>query len=679
MSADRGKRVPSPPETPEIAVSLARAGWPVFPVTIYQDDAGKRHKVPAVKWKDWATTDEPTVVAAFSGEFSGCWIGVYAGKAGEHGIVVLDVDPGGDESLANAGLEIPATFNYPTHRAGGRHHVYAAPAGVELTIARDLYDSVDVRSGAGLMVYYGPKLRKAPKLAPAPDWLLVTREHTASAVSGDRDPSASEAEYRLLLSGGKPARIVRQALKTVKSKGMEYDDMLEAVAALVRLGTDGYAGVGTALDRARATYAEGWPDAGRHWDNAVKGSVHHFGLPRRATFAMSKAEKRARLERDAEPTPLPISDGAAVLDEARAQIRRFVALPSYYHEVAVTLWAVHTHLINCFDSSPRLAFLSPDPGSGKTRSLEVLAKLVHDPVETMNTTTAFLARRIDIGDRPPSILFDEVDTVFGVRARDSAAEEIRGILNSGHRRSGKYSRAAPRGQEIVLEEFSTFAPVAMAGLGDLPDTIRTRAVVVPMQRRRRDEPVEPYRERQNGGELDVTRERVAAWARSAALYIGAPWPTMPESITDRDADVWEALIAVADAAGGEWPSMARESAVAIVAESKDRPASLGIRLLADVRRVFETFPRLRATELLGRLIALDDAPWADLGGKGPVDARFLGRTFDSYGIQGAHALRFDSTIGVAKGWNRSEFADAWARYLPAEPTTLPTESNGATK
>lgn len=288
---DRGRKVASPPETPEIAVSLGRAGWPVFPVTIYEDASGKRHKVPAVKWKEWATTDLATIARAWSGEHSGRWIGVYAGKAG---IVVLDVDPGGDDAIAAAGHEIPKTFNYPTHRAGGRHHVFAAPEGIELTIAKALLDGVDVRSGAGLMVYYGPALDKAPKLAPAPDWILVEKGESRAGGGdyNDRAPSADEDAYRARLIDGSPDKTVRRALKAVKSEGMGHDDMLEAVTKLVGLGTMGHPGVGAALDAARATYADGWPDAGRAWDNAVAGSVRRLGLPP-ATLALTKPERKA--------------------------------------------------------------------------------------------------------------------------------------------------------------------------------------------------------------------------------------------------------------------------------------------------------------------------------------------------------------------------------------------------
>lgn len=293
--ADRGRKVASPPETPEIAISLARAGWPVFPVTIYEDATGKRHKVPAVKWKEWATTDVKTVAKAWAGEHSGRWIGVYAGKAG---IVVLDVDPGGDEAIAEAGHEIPKTFNYPTHRKGGRHHVYAAPEGIELTIAKALLDGVDVRSGAGLMVYYGPELDGVPDLAPAPDWILVAKgEHRGAGGGTDRDPSATEERFRERLVDGKPKKKFAKLIRGVEfPKGAAHEPMLEVVAALIGEGVRGTPGVLRLLDETRERYVVGGPDRARDWENAIAGSVKRFGLPP-TTLVMSKAEFKAHKER----------------------------------------------------------------------------------------------------------------------------------------------------------------------------------------------------------------------------------------------------------------------------------------------------------------------------------------------------------------------------------------------
>ncbi|WP_404435237.1 DUF3631 domain-containing protein [Microbacterium aerolatum] len=652
------------------ALAAAALGWHVLPC-----GADKR---PHTKHglKD-ATTDVEKIRAWWK-KHPAAFPGIVAGPSG---LAIADFDVKGAKdglkALARLGYSLPATWTQDTP-SGGSHAFYAAPGGVELPNgAADLFEKgsgIDRRTGESYAVLYSMPPTSRDELAPAPDWLITTGELAASR---DHDTSADVATFRARLTPGKPSKPVKKALGRFWPRDMSHADLLEAVAELVRLGQSGQPGVADALDDARDTYADGWGSEYRsHFDKALAGSVRRFGLPL-VTFPLTKAERKAIKARNAGPATLPLSEGAAILDETRAQIRRFVSLPAEDYEVAVTLWAAHTHLVECFDSTPRLSFQSPEPGSGKTRALEVLAKLVHDPVETMNTTTAFLARRIDASSPPPTVTFDEVDALFGVRARDSQAEELRGILNAGHRRGAKYSRAATRGKEVVLEEFSAFAPVALAGLGEIPDTIRTRAVVVPMRRRARGETVEPYRERQNGGELEATADRLAAWARTATKRIGDPWPEMPEGITDRPADVWEPLIAVADAAGGAWPDLARDAAVAIVRDATDRPASLGIRLLADVRRVLareEHGDRIRSTELLHELIGLEDAPWSDLGGKGAIDSRYLGRTFDAYKIAPAKPIRFGGSVGVAKGWQRSDFADAWARYLPEPVTTLPAES-----
>lgn len=300
--SSRGIRLPAPEETLRIALSLARAGWPVFPVTIYKAPDGKRHKVPAVprgtSWVDWATTDPEKIATAWQGEQHGCWIGVHAGAAN---LVILDTDKvpdDGAKSLKAAGLTPPPTFDYKT-LGGGRHRLYAAPRGIALTNAQGLMyqgarlKGCDVRGGNGLMVYYGPELTAKPKLAPAPDWLLVP----ATPKSADRAPSADEAAFRDRLVGGKPSKPVRKVLERVKPKGMSHDDMLGAITDLVRLGAEGAPGVATALDVARETYSADWADAGRHWDNALAGSIKRIGLPP-VTLAVTKAERKVIAERN---------------------------------------------------------------------------------------------------------------------------------------------------------------------------------------------------------------------------------------------------------------------------------------------------------------------------------------------------------------------------------------------
>lgn len=121
-------------------------------------------------------------------------------------------------------------------------------------------------------------------------------------------------------------------------------------------------------------------------------------------------------------------DGAALLDEVEAFHRRFNVFPTEAAYVAVALWDAHAHLLDCFDSTPRLAFLSPEPGSGKSRALEIVETLVPHPMVAVNASAAALFRAVSGSDGRPTILFDEIDTVFGPKAGDN--EELRGFLNA---------------------------------------------------------------------------------------------------------------------------------------------------------------------------------------------------------------------------------------------------------
>jgi hypothetical protein len=179
------------------------------------------------------------------------------------------------------------------------------------------------------------------------------------------------------------------------------------------------------------------------------------------------------------------------------------------------------------------------------------------------------------------------------------------------------------GTRQKVEPFPAYAAVALAGLGDLPDTILTRSVVIRMRRRAPGEHVDPFRHRVHAEEGHQLREALAEWTTNVAGQLEGAWPTMPPGICDRPADVWEPLLAIADAAGGRWPIRAGAACVELVkaAQSADS-GSLGLRLLADLRVVFDTTDRMGTETVLQRLRELDESPWEDLRGK-PLDSRGL--------------------------------------------------------
>mgnify|MGYP000221073031 CR=1 FL=1 len=360
--------------------------------------------------------------------------------------------------------------------------------------------------------------------------------------------------------------------------------------------------------------------------------------------------------------------GPALFDDVLAFLQRFVAYPSPAAAVAHCLWVMHCHLMEVWESTPRLALLSPEPGSGKTRALEITELLVPNPVEAVNVTPAYLFRKV--GDEEagrPTILFDEIDTVFGPKARDN--EEIRGLLNAGHRRGAVAGRCVVRGKQVFTEEIPAYCAVALAGLGDLPDTIITRSVVIPMRRRAAGETVEPYRRRLHAPEGEALRNRINEWATLVLPVVDGAIPDMPAGITDRPADVWEPLLAVADAAGGEWPDRARVAAVALVAHSKAATPSLGVRLLADLLDVFGDSDAMPTELVLARLNQIEEAPWGDLKGRA-LNARGLAQRLRKYGVRPT-TIRFGGS--TPKGYRREDLHDPWSRYLSSYPLNTCSE------
>jgi hypothetical protein len=378
----------------------------------------------------------------------------------------------------------------------------------------------------------------------------------------------------------------------------------------------------------------------------------------------------------------PSIDGAALLDEVEAFHRRFNVFPTEAAYVAVTLWDAHAHLIDAFDGTARLAFLSPEPGSGKSRALEIVETLTPRAATTVNASANALFRLVEADGGTPTLLFDEIDTVFGPKAGGN--EEVRGFLNSGYRRGAKSLRCVGDGSNQSTEWFSSFCAVAMAGLGSLPDTILTRSVIIRMRKKAPNEKAESYRRRVHEKQGHALRDRLAEWASTVHDQVAQAWPEMPDGVSDRPADVWEPLLAVADAAGGHWPERARAACVELIkAAQEGDEASLGVRLLTDLRdKVFCGADRMPTAAILEVLQALDDAPWADPNDDGkPLTARGLSKLLSQY-------VRPDNTpirprgirvgSGTPKGYYAEDLTDAWARYCPPSPEKSATSATSAT-
>jgi hypothetical protein len=396
-------------------------------------------------------------------------------------------------------------------------------------------------------------------------------------------------------------------------------------------------------------------------DEAAQVSINALNRIRAERASACNAKTKAA--KITQPTAsIDRDQGAALLNEVYTFLGRFVVYPSEHAHIAHVLWVAHTHLMSAWESTPRIAFLSPEPESGKTRSMEVSELLVPDPVAAVNVTPAYLFRKVGSEDGPPTILFDEIDAVFGPKAKEN--EELRALLNSGHRRGAVAGRCVVRGKIVETEEISSYSAVALAGLGWLPDTILSRSIIIRMRRRAPDEIVEAFRHRVHAPQGENLRCRLAGWAATILDEATEARPDMPPGIEDRAADMWEPLLAVADIAGGPWPDRARKAAVALVAGAREVEPSLNIRLLADLRTVFGDEEHLTTKKILAELCRIEDAPWNELKGK-PITDNRLARRLRQYSVQ-SKTLRLDDNH-FAKGYACADFRDVWRRYLRPSP------------
>jgi hypothetical protein len=326
----------------------------------------------------------------------------------------------------------------------------------------------------------------------------------------------------------------------------------------------------------------------------------------------------------------------------------------------VALWVVHSHAVDAADCTPYLSITSAEKRSGKTRLLEVLALLVARPWLTGRVSAAVLVRKTAV--EQPSLLLDESDAAF--KSDREYAEALRGILNCGFRRGGVTSLCVGQGASMSYEDFPVFGAKAIAGIGRLPDTIADRSVAIELRRRRSDEWVERFRQRKVEPEAVPLHAAAAAWAEANLEALAEAEPELPDELDDRAQDIVEPLLAVADAAGGEWPERARQAAITLLAgERREDSDSLGVRLLRDVRDVFDEAKaeRLRTTQILTALNKRDDAPWGGPGPRGnPLDARSLARLLKPYRIT---RVTFRDGEKTFRGYEREGFEDAWERYL----------------
>jgi hypothetical protein len=416
-------------------------------------------------------------------------------------------------------------------------------------------------------------------------------------------------------------------------------------------------------------------------DRLVKAKRAELGLD------VPDVKGRAIEFREIDPAEKPC-DGAAVLTELAKTLSGYIIAEKEEID-ALALWVTHGHALDCFDVSPRLVARAPTKRAGKTRVLECIERLAPRPLMMSGVSAAVLFRVIE--EHTPTLLIDEFDAQSG--SDQEMAEALRGVINSGFNRAGaRILRNVQVGDEWTPRAFSTWAPVAIAGIGKVPDTIADRSVVISLRRKLVSQKVNRLR-RRDGAELALLARQLVRFVADHAIELSAAEPTMPEGLNDRAADAWEPLVAIADAAGGEWPKRARAAAKKLASAADEEASDTDVRLmlLLDIKEIFERLipaddvmhkepaendearnnghygPRLSTGAILEALHKIVDRPWSAWGKQHkPMTGKALGDLLSPYGVKSG-TIRTET--GTSKGYYGRAFEDAFARYLPSSPAS----------
>jgi hypothetical protein len=347
----------------------------------------------------------------------------------------------------------------------------------------------------------------------------------------------------------------------------------------------------------------------------------------------------------------PRSGLAVALDEVHDFFTRFVAFRRPEEADAIVLWTAHTHVVAEFtDYTPRLVIVSPDMESGKTRLLECLEVLCPRAVMTVNITGPALFRLMGT---MPTVLHDEIDTVFGSGQK---RDDLRVIINGGHSRGATIQRVDP--DTGLLRFWPVFGAIALAGNELPPRTVVSRSIIITLLRRRRDQRLDPFRRRLTPIEARPICDHLRHWAKVQGPQLVDPRPLFPSGVTDRAADNWETLLAIAELAGDDWTGRGRQAAVHLTAETREQQPGERVELLRDIRTVMDDLmvDAISSADLVQALQS-HSSQWATL------DQRSLATKLRFFGVKPATIPKLTQDGREAKGYRRAWFVDLWERYL----------------
>jgi hypothetical protein len=252
----------------------------------------------------------------------------------------------------------------------------------------------------------------------------------------------------------------------------------------------------------------------------------------------------------------------------------------------------------------------------------------------------------------PTLLVDEADTFPGEN------EELRGVINAGYKASGTVLRC--EGDDHQVTKFRCFAPVAIAAIGNVPATIVDRGFTIKMARKGKGENAQRL-DRQARAALTAFPPRLARWAEDHRGMLQELMVDAPESLSDRQREISEPLLMIAELAGGTWPATVREAILKICSASDAEASDRRERFLAAVWALYTPgVDFLTLKEIVSRLLVDDDSEWHEATKGKVLNAVWLARGLKSFGVESSRPR----SAGQQRGYLRADLVPVVTKYLP---------------
>lgn len=382
----------------------------------------------------------------------------------------------------------------------------------------------------------------------------------------------------------------------------------------------------------------------------------------------------AAFQRDVQPSDKPESL-KEVFTELVETYRHFIVFKDRNDQpAALALWTMATWFVDSINFAPYVLITAPEKRCGKSQLLGLISKLSRRPLNGASLSAPVLFRMAEAYQ--PTIFIDEVDSFLD---RD---EDLKGMIKCGIERGQALAwrmEKDPITQKQNPVPFDCFGFKALSGIGaqNIEDTITDRCIVIELKRKLKQERVPKVRN-EPAEKWQALNAKCARLALDYGERLKKYRPLMPDQMSDRDADKWEPLIALADLIDGDeglagtfgkmgtYGDACRAVAVRL-SNGVDADEPMAVELLRNIRDVLNEDEETAVVKvdyilsmiLTERLNRNKEWRWYEMHRGSGISPRLLAKWLKNFDIRPGK-IREE---GNKSGYRKIVFQDPFERYL----------------